>query len=90
MKLPVSGTVLRIILYNTRIFSKVYRIINKAGTGDFIKKELGVYTSSMETIYPYLRAQVSVGTFFMKSLVVGKLGCRVVFLKYLSIHNGME
>ena len=32
-------------------------------------KVLGVYTHSMETIYPSLSAQVAVGTFFMKSPV---------------------
>ena len=31
---------------------------------------LGVYTCSMETLYLSLRAQVAVGTFFMKSAVV--------------------
>ena len=32
-------------------------------------KALEVYTYSMDTIYLYLRAQVAIGTFFMKSLV---------------------
>ena len=38
-------------------------------TADFIQKVLGVYTSSMQTIYLSLRAQVAVGNFFMKSPV---------------------
>ena len=39
----------------------------------FHKKVLGVYTYSMETIYLSLRAQVAVGTFFMKSPVLDLL-----------------
>ena len=38
-------------------------------TADFIKKVLGVYTRSMDTMYLSLRAQIAVGTFFMKSSV---------------------
>ena len=40
-------------------------------TADFILKvlKIKVYTYSMETIYLSLRAQVAVGTFFMKSPV---------------------
>ena len=38
-------------------------------TADFVKKVLGVYTHSMETFCLSLRAQVAVGTFFMKSPV---------------------
>ena len=40
--------------------------MHKPDTPDFILKVLGVYTHSMETIYPSLCAQVAVGTFFMK------------------------
>ena len=39
-------------------------------TAVLIKKVLGVYNHSMETIYLSLRAQVAVGTFFMKSPVL--------------------
>ena len=35
-------------------------------TADFIEKVFGVYTRSMLTIYLSLRAQVAVGTIFMK------------------------
>ena len=46
-----------------------YRLYTDTHTADFIKKVLGVYTHSVETIYLSLSAQVAVGTFFMKSSV---------------------
>ena len=49
-------------------YTQSYMVV--AGTDDFILKVLGVYTRSMETIYLSMRAQVAVGTFFMKSPVV--------------------
>ena len=43
-------------------------------------KALEVYTYSMDTIYLYLRAQVAIGTFFMKSPLVSKFLFKVFFL----------
>ena len=40
-------------------------------TADFILKVLAVYIYPMETMYLSLRAQVAVGTFFMKSPISG-------------------
>ena len=70
-------------MYNKNIWKRLYK--TEAGWGgiirpwevfihrtkaDFIDEVLGVYTHSMETIYLSLRAQVAVGTFFMKSSVL--------------------
>ena len=55
-----------------------------AYTHDFILKVLGVYTCSMETIYLSMRAQVAVGTFFMKSPVSIYLSIYISI--YLSIY----
>ena len=53
---------------------KTHRIINwikqvKTIELQLIKMVLAVYTHSMTTIYPFLRAQVAKSTFFMKSPV---------------------
>ena len=50
------------------VTTKVIKLIYN--TADFIKKVREVYARSMETICLPLRAQVAVGTFFMKSTVL--------------------
>ena len=50
------------------IFLSIHLSIHLS-TADFTLKVLGVYTRLMETIYLSLRAQVAVGSFFMKSPV---------------------
>ena len=61
-------------------------------TADFIKKVLWVYTRSMETIYLSPRAQVAVGTFFMKSPVfqkgiITRVHLIIEYVFYSTFHN---
>ena len=63
----------------------MFKLFSPHATAVVIKKVLGVYTHSMETIYLYLRVQVDVGTFFMKSPVVQTTSMFVNF--YLTMYN---
>ena len=61
----------------------MFKLFSPHATAVVIKKVLGVYTHSMETIYLYLRVQVDVGTFFMKSPVVQTMFANFYLTMYI-------
>ena len=57
-------------MHTVYIYNVILNTVPEAGTADFIKKVLSVYTHSMTTIYLSLGTQVAKSTFFMKFPVV--------------------